>query len=55
MNRLLWTGAVALLAGAAGYAVGVFVPYPGRSFSVTAVMVGLALVAVGRTAGEAAP
>ena len=55
MDRLLWAGAVALLVGLAGYVLGVFVPFPGRSFSVTAVMVGLALVVVGRTGGEAAP
>lgn len=55
MDRLLLVGAVALCAGAVGYAVGVFVPYPGRSFSLTAFMLGLALVVVGRTAGEAAP
>ncbi|QPV63881.1 hypothetical protein I7X12_04415 [Halosimplex litoreum] len=34
--------------GTAGYAVGVAAPYPGRSLSVTAVMVGVTLAAIGR-------
>lgn len=55
MDRLLLVGAAALCAGAVGYAVGVFVPYPGRSFSLTALMLGLALAVVGRTGREAAP
>jgi hypothetical protein len=55
MDRLLAAGVLAFCAGAAGYVVGLYVPYPGRSFSVTAFMVGLALVVVGRTAGEASP
>ncbi|QLD89917.1 hypothetical protein HWV07_13120 [Natronomonas salina] len=56
MDRLLLAaGAAALCAGAVGYAAGVFVAYPGRSFSVTAFMLGLALVVVGRTAREANP
>lgn len=52
MDRLLLVGAAALAAGVGGYAVGVVVPYPGRSFSLTALMVGLALVVVGRTHRE---
>lgn len=48
MNRLLAVGAATLGLGAVGYGVGLFVPYPGRAFSLTAVMVGLALVVVGR-------
>lgn len=32
--------------GLAGYTVGVFVPYPGRAFTATAVMVGVTLLAV---------
>lgn len=55
MDRLLAAGAVALGVGSVGYGVGVFVPYPGRSFSLAALMVGLTLVVVGRTGGEAAP
>ena len=49
MNRLLVAGGAFLALGIVGYAVGVVVPYAGRSFSVTAVMVGLSLIAV-RTA-----
>ena len=52
MDRLLLVGTAALCVGAVGYAVGVFVPYPGRSLSLTALMVGLALVVVGRTHRE---
>jgi hypothetical protein len=48
MNRTLLVGAVLLVAGLAVYAPGVVRPFPGRAFSITAVMVGLLLVAVGR-------
>lgn len=41
-------GAGLLAVGLAGYAVGLAVAYPGRAFSLTAVMVGTALVIVGR-------
>ena len=44
-TRLLG-GAVAVL-GVAGYVAGVAVDYPGRSFAITAVMLGVTLVAVG--------
>ena len=54
MDRLLVAGAAALCAGVVGYATGLFVPYPGRSFSLTALIVGLAVV-VGLTGREAAP
>lgn len=36
------------VAGLVGYAAGIYVAYPGRAFSVTAVMVGVTLVAIGR-------
>lgn len=49
MNRLLAVGATTLGVGVVAYGVGIFVAYPGRAFSLTAVMVGLALVVVGRT------
>jgi hypothetical protein len=51
MNRTLGAGIALSLAGLAAYAAGVWTPYPGRAFSVTAVMVGLTLVAIGRTDG----
>ena len=40
-------GSGLLVAGLLAYAVGVYVPYPGRAFSLTAVMVGIVLVALG--------
>jgi hypothetical protein len=51
MNRTLGGGIAVTVLGLVGYAVGVWTPYPGRSFSVTAVMVGLTLVAIGRSGG----
>lgn len=48
MNRLLAAGALLLALGVAGYLAGVLVDYPGRGFSVTAVMVGITLIAVRR-------
>lgn len=48
MNRVLVGGLVLALAGIVGYGLGVFVAYPGRAFSVTAVTVGVALFAIGR-------
>jgi len=50
MNRLSVGGVVLTLVGIAGYAVGTSVAYPGRSVSVTAVMVGLTMAAVGHAA-----
>ncbi|WP_276272185.1 hypothetical protein [Haloarcula litorea] len=41
-------GALLTVGGVAGYVVGITAPYPGRAFSLTALMVGLTLVAVGR-------
>lgn len=42
----LFGGLVTLL-GLVGYGVGAAVAYPGRAFSVTAVMLGVTLVAIG--------
>jgi hypothetical protein len=47
MDRVAAVGVALTVAGLVGYAIGVVAPYPGRSFSVTGVMVGLTLVAVG--------
>ena len=53
MNPTLALGVVLSVGGVAAYVVGVFVAYPGRAFSVTAVMVGLTLAVIGRSsAGE---
>jgi len=48
MNVSTVAGAVLTVGGLVGYVAGLTVSYPGRSFSVTAVMVGLAVLAVGR-------
>lgn len=47
MDRVVVAGVALTVLGLVGYVVGVFAPYPGRAFSVTGVMVGLTLVAVG--------
>lgn len=49
MNPTLALGVVLSVGGVAAYVAGVFVAYPGRSLSVTAVMVGLTLAAIGRS------
>jgi len=43
----LAVGAGLTLLGVVGYVVGVATPYPGRAFSVTGVMIGVALLAIG--------
>lgn len=48
MNRLVAAGALLVAVGLAGYAAGVFVAHPGRAFAVTAIMVGITLIAVRR-------
>lgn len=48
MNTAFAAGGVLTVAGLAGYVVGLTVAYPGRAFSVTSVMVGVTLLAVGR-------
>lgn len=48
-------GAALSVAGVSGYALGIWVAYPGRSFSVTALMVGITLVAIGRSNGRGTP
>ncbi|CCQ32164.1 hypothetical protein HLRTI_002777 [Halorhabdus tiamatea SARL4B] len=50
--RLLAVGVVLSLLGLGGYVAGVVVAYPGRSFTIAVVMIGLTLVAIGRTPGE---
>lgn len=47
MNRVVAAGASLTLVGIGAYAVGIFVAYPGRAFSLTALMVGVSLLAVG--------
>ena len=52
MNAAMAAGLALTLAGVVGYVVGLTVPYPGRAFSVTGVMVGITLLAVGADRGE---
>jgi len=47
MNTVSVVGAVLLIGGLVAYGVGVTTPYPGRAFSLTAVTLGTALVAIG--------
>lgn len=53
MNRILAAGLVLTVGGVIGYGigvagdVGVVDPYPGRAFTVTGVMIGITLMAVG--------
>jgi hypothetical protein len=47
MDRVVAAGVALTVLGLLGYVAGVLAPYPGRAFSVTGVMVGLTLVAVG--------
>ena len=47
MDRVRTAGAALTAVAVVGYAVGVAAPYPGRALSLTGVMVGLTLWAVG--------
>ena len=46
MVRGTLLGGGLFLAGLLGYITGIYFEYPGRAFSVTAIMVGIALVAI---------
>jgi len=46
MQRTFGAGLLLIALGVLGYVWGVFAPYPGRAFAVTAVMVGITLVAI---------
>lgn len=52
MDSAFGAGIVLTVAGVVGYAVGTAVAYPGRAFTVAAVMIGLALAAVGTANGR---
>lgn len=54
MDRLFALGAALTAVGVVGYAAGVAVAYPGRAFSVTAVMAGVTFLAIGDGGGETA-
>ncbi|MFB6069185.1 MAG: hypothetical protein ABEJ90_04580 [Halobacterium sp.] len=47
MDRTRTAGVALTAVGVAGYVAGVATPYPGRAFSVTAVVVGVTLASVG--------
>ncbi|WP_324662863.1 hypothetical protein [Haloarcula sediminis] len=49
MNIVSGSGLALSAGGVVGYLVGVAAPFPGRAFSLTAVMVGVTLLAVGRS------
>lgn len=55
MNREQLFGLALTVAGVAGYAAGTQVSYPGRALSVTAVMVGITLLAIGNAGPAGAP
>lgn len=48
MDTAFAAGVALTALGTLGYVVGIVAPYPGRAFSVTAVMLGVTLTAVGR-------
>lgn len=49
MNLLLAIGTLATILGIVGYVTGIFVAYPGRAFSLTFLMFGMALALVSRS------
>ncbi|MFB6299247.1 MAG: hypothetical protein ABEH65_03200 [Halobacteriales archaeon] len=51
MNRVLAGGILLAGLGLVGYTIGIYVAYPFRAFSVTALMVGITLIAIGRASG----
>jgi hypothetical protein len=46
MDRFRIAGGALTVGGIAGYLLGVAAPYPGRSFSLTAVMIGVTVLAI---------
>ncbi|WP_338738424.1 hypothetical protein [Haloplanus salilacus] len=54
MDRRFLVGVGLTAAGVCGYVVGTVVPYPGRAFSLTAVMLGITLAAIGDRRGTTA-
>jgi len=46
MQRTFGAGLLLTALGVLGYVGGLLVPYPGRAFSVTAVMIGITFVAI---------
>jgi hypothetical protein len=54
MDRTFLVGAGLSVVGLCGYVAGTLVTYPGRAFSLTAIMVGITLVAIGDHRGATA-
>jgi hypothetical protein len=54
MDRKTITGIALSLIGLFGYVAGVYVPYPGRAFSLTVFMVGIARVAIAQQSATGA-
>ncbi len=54
MDRTFLVGAGLTGVGVCGYALETIVAYPGRAFSLTAVMIGITLVAIGGRRGTGA-
>lgn len=52
MNRVRAAGGLLVVLALIGYLVGVVAPYPGRSFTLTGLMVGIAIVAMSRSRPE---
>lgn len=52
MNIVLFLGMLLTGVGLVGYLTGIWIAFPGRAFSVTAVMVGLTMLAIGRSQGR---
>lgn len=48
MDRSTPAGIGLFTVGLLGYLAGIYVTYPGRAFSITAIIVGIALVAIAR-------
>lgn len=47
MDSITATGIGLFVVGLAGYVAGIYIVYPGRAFSLTVIMAGLALAAIG--------
>jgi hypothetical protein len=54
MDRTFLVGTGLTVVGVCGYVVGVLVSYPGRAFSLTALMLGITLAAIGESWGTGA-
>lgn len=48
MHRSTLAGVGLFAVGLVGYVFGIYVAYPGRAFSLTAIIVGIALAAIGQ-------